>query len=347
MRLPHYSGWPRVIYVLYYLPLLAIVVSLSRWYPLDRPGNSFARSKSVWLALMVQLVLLAFVTLHPLSPGQPDGKLHLDFLDVGQGDSALVTMPDGTTLLVDGGGRPNFFRPTGGQPVEADRRSIGEAVVSEFLWAKGLDRVDYVLPTHADADHIDGLNEVLQNFSVRSALVARTPATDPEYAKFAATMAAQGTHLEVIRGGDTLQFGAVAATVLWPRGSADVNAPSQNNDSVVLRLQLGERAFLLTGDIEKDAENALLNQHENLRVDVVKVPHHGSKTSSTAGFVAATQPHFAIISVGQKSMFGHPHKEVVDRWLASGAEVLTTGKCGTISVVTDGKEMSVVKFVRE
>jgi len=153
--------------------------------------------------------------------------------------------------------------------------------------------------------------------------------------------------LAVIRAGDMLQFGSVSATVLWPPGKEDANAPSQNNDSVVLRLQLDERALLLTGDIEKDAENALLNTHEDLRVDLVKVPHHGSKTSSTAGFVAATRPSLAIISVGQKSMFGHPHKEVVERWLASGAEVLTTGQCGTISVVTDGKEMRVEKFVKE
>jgi competence protein ComEC len=348
LRLPHYSGWPRVVYVLYYLPLLAIVVSLSRWYPLEcRANNHASRAGLIWLPIVVQLGLLGLVTLHPLSAGRPDGKLHVDFLDVGQGDSALVTMPDGTTLLVDGGGRPNFFNPSVGQTDEADRRSIGEAVVSEFLWDKGLDRVDYVLPTHADADHIDGLNDVLRNFSVRSALAARTPAGDPEYAKFAAEAALQGTPLAVIRAGDMLQFGSVSATVLWPPGKEDANAPSQNNDSVVLRLQLDERALLLTGDIEKDAENALLNTHEDLRVDLVKVPHHGSKTSSTAGFVAATRPSLAIISVGQKSMFGHPHKEVVERWLASGAEVLTTGQCGTISVVTDGKEMRVEKFVKE
>jgi competence protein ComEC len=348
LRLPHYSGWLRALYLFYYLPLLAIAVWLSRWCPLERPvKNEPSYSRFMWPVFLVQLALILLVAFHPWSAERPDGKLHLEFLDVGQGDSALVTMPDGTTLLVDGGGRPNFFKPSVGQTDEADRRSIGEAVVSEFLWEKGLDSVDYVLPTHADADHIDGLNDVLRNFSVRSALVARTPSADAEYAKFAATAVAEKTHLEVIGAGDKLLFGSVSATVLWPPASADANAPSQNNDSIVLRLELGERAFLLTGDIEKEAENALLSTRENLRVDIVKVPHHGSKTSSTEGFVAATRPSLAIISVGQKSMFGHPHKEVVERWLASGAEVLKTGKCGTISVVTDGKEMKVEKFVKE
>jgi len=347
LRLPHYSGWLRMVYVVYYLSLLAIVVWLSRWYPLDRPLNNNSSRPRGWLALVVQLGLVFLVIRHPWSAPRPDGRLHFEFLDVGQGDSALVTMPDGTTLLVDGGGRPNFIKPSMGQPDEVDRRSIGEAVVSEFLWEKGLDTVDYVLPTHADADHIDGLNDVLRNFSVRSALVARTPAADPEYAKFAATLAYTRTHLEVIGAGDRLLFGPVSASVLWPPGSADVNSPSQNNDSVVLRLQLGERAFLLTGDIEKEAENSLLNTQENLRVDIVKVPHHGSRTSSTEGFVTATRPTLAIISVGPKSMFGHPHKEVLERWLASGAQVWTTGRCGTISVVTDGKEMRVETYVKQ
>ncbi|HKE56163.1 MAG TPA: ComEC/Rec2 family competence protein, partial [Pyrinomonadaceae bacterium] len=259
VRLPHYAGWLRVGYVLYYLPLLAIVVSLSRWHPLECSANNRnSRVGLIVIAALVQLGLLGLVIFHPISASRPDGKLHVDFLDVGQGDSALVTMPEGTTLLVDGGGRPNFFKMSAGQ-VDADRRSIGEAVVSEFLWEKGLDRVDYVLPTHADADHIDGLNDVLRNFSVRSALVARTPTADPEFAKFAAEAALQETPLEVIRAGDTLQFGSVSAKVLWPPAKDYANAPSQNNDSVVLRLQIGARALLLTGDIEKDAENAMLN----------------------------------------------------------------------------------------
>src|SRR4029079_12488865 len=108
-----------------------------------------------------QALLIAVVVLHPRSAGLLDGKLRVDFLDVGQGDAALLTMPDGRTLLVDGGGRT-----TDKNGSNTDRRSIGEAVVSEYLWWRGLDTVDYVLATHADADHIDGLNDVLRNFTV-------------------------------------------------------------------------------------------------------------------------------------------------------------------------------------
>lgn len=346
IRLPEYSGASRVIYFVYYVPLIVLLVALSRWRPLtlQRP----VRRKFPGLACLSQIILLGIVFFHPWSSGIPDGKLHVDFLDVGQGDAALVTMPNGSTLLVDGGGRPNFFSTSangGPDAYERDSRSIGELVVSEYLWWRGLDRVDYVLATHADADHIDGLNDVLKSFDVRSALVGRTSENDAEYRKFAQTILATKTSLQVVNKGDELHFGNVTATILWPAVSSDARAPSKNNDSVVLRLQFGERTILLTGDIEKEAEAQIVATTKDLHVDLIKVPHHGSRTSSTESFVSATAPQFAIISVGQTSMFGHPHGEVVERWGKSGAEVMTTGRCGTISATTDGKTMIVRKFI--
>jgi competence protein ComEC len=113
----------------------------------------------------------------------------------------------------------------------------------------------------------------------------------------------------------------------------------------VLRVRFGEKSLLFTGDIEKPAETALVKNRSNLRTDVVKVPHHGSKTSSTEEFIAATRPTLAVISVGRHSIFGHPNKEVVERWKASGAQVMTTGEKGTISVVTDGRMIAVTTYV--
>ena len=352
MRIPEYSGWAQPLYVIYFIPLILLAVKLNNWNPLGPPLSKDRTSRNgVTPALITQVGLVAVLLLHPLSARRADGKLHVDFLDVGQGDSALVTMPGGATLLVDGGGRPNFLNG----PVEVDgayerfepdARSIGETVVSEYLWWRGLDTVDYVLVTHADADHIDGLNDVVRNFSVRAAFVARTPANDVEYSKFAQSLADTGTNLTVLQAGDRWLLDGVDTLVLWPPPGLEV-APSHNNDSLVIRLQFGAQAILLTGDIEKGAETALVKESANLSADVVKVPHHGSKTSSTEEFVNATRPEFAIISVGQTSMFGHPHREVVDRWRASGAQVLTTGGSGTITVKTDGKQISVTRFLSE
>jgi competence protein ComEC len=260
-------------------------------------------------------------------------------------------MPDGTTLLIDGGGRPNIDWEKSDDEVEApferDARSIGEGVVSEYLWSRGLDRVDYVLATHADADHIDGLNDVARNFKVRGAIVARTPPDDPEYGRFAETMNAAGVPIEKVGAADVLRFGNVLAEVLWPPAAADANAPYRNNDGLVLRVRYGDKAFLFMADIEKQAEAGLLRQGSALRSDVIKVAHHGSKTSSIEPFIAATHAELAIISVGRTSIFGHPNKEVVDRWRASGAEVMTTGERGTISVVTDGKDLRVTTFTSQ
>ena len=350
IRLPEYGGWPATIYVLYYLPLAALVHLLWRWQPL-RLSNFRKRSgRLVSLALMAQAVAIAAVVFHPWSAPRPDGKLHIDFLDVGQGDSALVTFPNGSTLLVDGGGRPGPFRKDADvddEKFERDTRSIGETVVSEFLWQRGIDQVDYLLATHADADHIDGLNDIARNFRVRSALVARIPNNDLEFARFRETLSDQQVPIQIIGGGDQLRFGDLIVNVLWPPAAQNGDLPSQNNDSIVLHLMLGRRSFLLTGDIEAHAEEALTPFAGILRSDVVKVAHHGSRTSSTPTFIAATNAQYALISVGQTSVFGHPNPEVVRRWQDSGAQVLRTGSCGTITFTTNGSDLTLETFVKQ
>lgn len=333
LRLPEYSGRAALVYVVYFLPLLLLVLALSHWRPLALLKEQRCKLHRFVLPMSIlQVLLIAILILHPYSSGRADAALHIDFLDVGQGDSALITMPDGTTLLVDGGGNTT----------EAARR-IGETVVSEYFWWRGLSEVDYVLATHADADHIDGLNDVLRNFHVRSALIARRPANDPEFSKFSETLKVTNTNAELIQAGDVIRFGEVEVSVLWPPAEGEL---STNNESIVLRLQFGERSILLTGDIEKLAEQSLLQSGQSLNADVVKVPHHGSKTSSTDDFIRATNPMLAIVSVGRKSMFGHPHAEVVQRWQGSGAKVLTTGNSGTITITTDGHTLRLKTFIQ-
>lgn len=362
-RLPEYSGAASAIYVLYFVPLLFLTFALLRWRPVSsstRPGNDDEDAGSGKFRLAVKnhalklatfaLAGIAFIIVaHPFSAGRPDGRLRVDFLDVGQGDAALITMPDGATMLVDGGGRPDFRGQSSGgdeaEQFERDSRGVGDAVVSEYLWWRGLSRVDYVLATHADADHIDGLNSVISNFKTGGALVGRAPADDPEFERFNATARDRDTPVYVVGRGDLLRFGAVTIEVLWPP-PGDTNTPSRNNDSVVLRLRLGHRTFLLTGDAEVDAERALVAAGDDLRCDAVKVAHHGSRTSSTEAFVEAARPALAIISVGTDSPYGHPHPEVVERWRANGARILTTGTSGTITLSTNGDDLKLETFVK-
>ena len=341
LRIPEYSGGLRAIYILYYVPLVVFAGLLARHRSVRTRQEQETRTRGNILVLLslIQLLLFGLLVWHPHSAQSARGELRLDFLDVGQGDSALLTMPDGATLLIDGGGKPQFLT----DPSASRRRGIGETVVCEYLWYRGLDSIDYVLATHADADHIDGLNDVVKNFKVRAALVGRAPPSDLAFTGFAQTIRNRGTPLQIVNAGDVLKFGQVQIDVLWPPRATE-DAPSRNNDSVVLRVRYGERTFLLTGDIERPTEELL--RLDQMRSDVVKVPHHGSRSSSTDAFVAAVQPSVAIISVGRTSMFGHPHVEVVERWRAAGAQVLTTGDSGLITVTTDGQTLSVKRFVQ-
>jgi competence protein ComEC len=348
-RLPAYHGGAAWIYGLYYLPLLVLAVVLTRW-DLFSIGSSSKRLTSLsklytFPVVTAALILIAIVVAHPFSAPRADGRLHVDYLDVGQGDSILVTFPNGETLLVDGGGRRNYSE--NGEDLRPDTRTIGEAVVSEVLWYKGYSRVDHILATHADADHIQGLNDVAKNFSVGNATFGRTPLKNENFATLAAVLTGRHVPIEVMSRGQDFDIGGAHVDVLNPTATDDADAPSDNNHCLVLRITYGSRSFLLTGDIERQAEADMLSNDAVLSADVVKVPHHGSRTSSTAPFVAAAHPQYAVISVGRHSPFGHPHADVVERWQNEGARVLTTGKNGMISVSTDGSDLQVNRYVPE
>ena len=346
IRVPEYRGPLFSVYVLYYLPLATLSLLLVKWRPLELPKNKRdpnRKRRVFWAVTCAQLGAIAVLILHPCSATGTEGKLRVDFLDVGQGDAALLTFPDDTTVLVDGGGKPGPFK-NDDEESERPVRAIGESVVSEYLWWRGLSHIDYLVATHADADHIDGLNDIARNFNVRSALVARFPERDAEFGKLLQSLTSNDVGVRAIGAGDELWVGGASLRILWPNPS-EARLPSGNNDSLVLRVQFGSRSVLLTGDIEAKAERALVARQARVTADVTKVPHHGSRTSSTEEFVRSTSSKLAVISVGESSVFGHPHPEVVKRWEHNGARILQTGNKGMITLVTDGKTMHYTTFV--
>jgi len=354
-RVPGYSGVLSLIYPIYFLPLLALAIATWTWDPFrvgDRKADLVLIGKRMDIIKLAaapafaSLFLAAVVVSHPYSSPAADGKLHIDFLDVGQGDSALVTFPDGKTMLIDGGGRMEY-RKTDEDEEERfvpDTPGIGEAVVSPVLWNKGYSKLDLILATHADADHIQGLTDVAKNFEIGEALFGRMPMRDPEFQSLRTVLTRRGIPTELISRGITFKFGGATVEVLYPLPDASDDAASDNDHSVVLRIVYGNRAFLFTGDIESGAEADLLSRGGNLSSDLIKVPHHGSRTSSTQAFIDSVRPEYAVISVGRHSRFGHPHKEIVERWLSAGANLMTTGERGMVSVSTDGKDLNVRTF---
>jgi competence protein ComEC len=342
-RSPNYSGGLRSVYFVFGIGVLLAAVAIFKWSPFDLALPPKWRRQFTAICLLVTWGLGLVIVFHPFSSPQPDGRLTLDFLDVGQGDSALVTFPDGTTMLVDGGGEMDLR--SSDTDFEPDRRRIGEAVVSEFLWEKGYSRIDYLVATHADADHIQGLADVAKNFDIGWVLVGIEAGDDPDFSELMRVAESGNIPVTTVRRGDELMIGGARVSILnpprYPR-----ERTSANNSSVVINIRYGDRAFLLTGDIERDAETELLAESSSdLRADVVKVPHHGSRTSSTDGFVDHIGATAAVISVGRRSRFGHPHGEVVLRWLNSGAKVLKTGETGTVTIGTDGSDIQMRTFV--
>ncbi|REJ77644.1 MAG: ComEC/Rec2 family competence protein [Acidobacteria bacterium] len=347
LRVPVYTGVFYSVYAAYSLFTLGVAWAIRAWNPFELGSNSPERKKqkrAVAAGLMLVSMLGGLIIFHPLSEPQSDGKLRLHFLDVGQGDSIFIEFPNGTTMLVDGGGRRGFGEDDSGRDFERDLPGIGESVVSEFLWEKGYSSIDLLVLTHGDADHANGLIDVTKNFEIGMVLIGSLEPANPDFEEFARLVRKKDVPLELVRKGDRLDIGGTSIDVLNPIEAHNGSPLSNNDRSVVLLLKNGVRRFLLTGDIESSGENALMRSLGG-KIDVVKVAHHGSRTSSTERFVKKTAPEVVVIPVGRHSQFGHPHEEVVARWKAAGASVLTTGASGTVSISTDGSLLEVQTYL--
>jgi competence protein ComEC len=367
-RVANYNGRITVVYALYFLPIALFAVLIDQWHPIEfvLPGdrastaNSFKPSQSVGSGVGVltralraasAVTFIACLVVMINAPTERvTGKLTIHFLDVGQGDSSFIVFPGGRTMLVDGGGELQFSTS---QSVHDEIEnsnfsegafSVGEAVVSRFIWSLGRTRVDYMLATHSHADHIGGLSAIARNFRVGEAIIGHAPDNDLEFESFARTVRGRGIQLSAVNAGEQFEIDGVKVEVLWPPHANSTPVTSGNNDSVVLRLVYGSASVLLAGDIEQEAEESLLASREDLRADILKVPHHGSKTSSTDRFIDSVNPKYAVISVGERSRFGHPHSVVVNRYLAKGVQILQTGVSGTVTAESDGETFSVKTY---
>ncbi len=333
-RLPAYSGAGRSFYFVYLILVAAAAYALFRWDMFILVRRKNMRRAAVALAAAIT-ICSAVLLLHPLSEPKPDGRLHITFLDVDQGDAIFVQFPKGATMLIDAGGKINFgsdedgFRP--------DVPGVGEFVVSKYLWHLGYSEIGAVIATHADADHIEGMSDVARNFSIGRAFYGRPAEGEPDFDRWIEILRRQGVPVQGLAAGDEVKIDGVSVEALWPRADSD-GSGSSNNDSLVLRLTYGKRAVLLTGDIELAAENGLIASGADISADVIKVPHHGSRTSSSPGLIEAVKPQIAIISAGRGSMFGHPHREILDRWNGAGVEVMVTARSDTITLSTDGED---------
>lgn len=251
---------------------------------------------------------------------QPAGTLQIYYLDVGQGDSTLIRTPKNQYILIDAGNNDQ-----------------GKNVV-KYMNHLGVKTLDAMIATHPDADHIGGLDDVLKAFDVKSVYAPKVSHTTDTFKDFLTAVENEGRTIKTTKAGTSLELEGITTEFLAPLNEY---GDELNDWSAVLKLTYKETSFLFTGDAGLQSEKDLLAIGADLNADVIKIGHHGSKTSSSKAFIDAIKPKYSVISVG-KNNYGHPDSGILDRLKNVNSTVYRTDKQGTITAISDGSKITIV-----
>ena len=253
-----------------------------------------------------------------------DGEIMVSFIDVGQGDAILIRSRD-NAVLIDGG-----------------EHSARNAVLN-YLRSAGVRSLCYVVATHPHSDHIGGLVTVLGRLDVDMVVMPDVTHDTNTFERFLQVIDNNDIPVKFPEPGDILQAGIISLTVIAPPNPHPGPATNLNNASIVLRLAHGQNSFLFTGDGERELENWMVNSGIDISANVLHVGHHGSRTSTTEAFLEGVNPSAAVISLGYNNRHGHPHREVMDRLNARNIRIYRTDHLGTIRMITDGQNISLLR----
>lgn len=278
-------------------------------------------------AIIVSLLLIiACISAYSFSDDKPagvmpsssdDSTLAVCFIDVGQGDCEFIQFPNGECMLIDSGEKENSEK------------------VIETVRAFGYGKIDYVVATHPHTDHIGGLAEVIDAFDIGEVYMPKVSASTKTFENLLIAIQNKNLQIHTAKAGVTvIDDGMLEVKFLSPvKSSYD----DLNNFSAVLKVTYGRDSYLFTGDAESPVENELLeNAYSELDSDILKVAHHGSRTSSTEEFLFAVSPDYAVVEVGKGNSYNHPHTETIEKLESIGAEILRTDEKGTITVKSGG-----------
>lgn len=275
---------------------------------------------------LVILVSLAFFNfLAWLAIFSSSSFLEVVFFDVGQGDAIFIETPQDHQVLIDGG------------PDTSVLEKLGKEMP---FWDKN---IDLLILTHPDHDHLAGLIEVLQRYKVDNVLWTGVVKDTAEYAKWLELLEEQ--QVIIAQAGQRIILSDVIIDVLFPFNNLEGESPKDiNNTSIVLRLSFKESSFLFTGDLHKSVEEDLVEKQVFLASDILKISHHGSKTSSSEKFIEYVSPEIAVISVGRNNSYGHPHQETLETLKKYDIRVERTDQRGDIKILSDGVNHQVKTF---
>ncbi len=302
-------------------------------------GFAIRHKRGVAFALCCALAQFATICWQPWPADTKPGMLEVTAIDVSQGDSLLVVFPNGETMLVDAGGFPGMTNMKRKPQID-----IGEDVVSPYLWSRRITHLDYAVLTHGHSDHMGGLAAILDNFHPPTLWIGAEPET-AEWKLIEKVAARDGVRIvPLTRGAPDRNIGGAQIRVLAPATDYLPQETASNDDSLVLEVSYGRHRALLTGDAEKPIESELVASGLLRPVTLLKVGHHGSKTSSSEEFLNEVQPQFAVISDGYKNQFHHPHPTVLEHLMEHHAAILRTDEQGLITFRSDGTHVELETF---
>jgi competence protein ComEC len=328
---------PGVLWLIGYAVFLFSLFRVLRSKLVSRflPFESSARASRLHIVMMIFPGMLLMI---PLALSfTPKQKTTVSFPDVGQGDCALLELSSGRNILIDGGGTYD------------DRFDTGRRVLAPFLWNRGVRRLDLVILSHPHPDHMNGLKFILKKFDVSETWSHGLDTDLPGYEDFRQVIVDKKINHRIVSTDDPPSLlGATELRLLHPVPgfrSRDRKAyAAENSRSLVVKIRSEGRVFLFSGDIGIEAENDILRRGQDLKCDLLKVPHHGSKSSSSWAFVSLTKPAIAVVTVGRGNRYHHPSDDVIKRYERAGAQVCRTDADGAVMVKADTNSLDIMRW---
>lgn len=312
-----YFPTPKIyVIILYYLFLIYIILV----------KNEIIKTKKVNKKILIIFIIIVIIS--NLILNFIPKTFTISFIDVGQGDSMLVSTPKGKNILIDGGGSR-----------DEESFNVGKQTLIPYLLNKGITKLDYIIISHFDSDHVGGILSVLEELKAEKVIICKQEENE-NYKRFKEIVKNKKIKVYVVKKGDNLKIEEnIWLNILWPKDER-IKENAINNNSIVAKLNYKNFSILLTGDIEKIAENQILKEYENtniLNANILKVAHHGSKSSSTNEFLEKVKPQIALIGVGEKNTFGHPNEGVLNRLGNLNTKTYRTDQMGEITIKIDNK----------